>query len=73
MPVTIHHHNLLSENMHSATFEDESASENFYNYIPNGEYDGGFFYGEANNGLAHPNGVPLGMDTSLLQTRSQPL
>ncbi len=53
-PATIH----INENIHSNNnYEDAeiaSVHEQFYNYVPNADYDGGFFYGglsaQASNG-----------------------
>jgi len=64
-PATIH----INENIHSANFEDpeQSSHDNFYNYVPNGDYDGGFFYG----GLGGTGGN--GIDLSVFATRSTPV
>lgn len=65
-PATIH----INENIHSNNFEDPENinAEHFYNYVPNGEYDGGFFYGGL-SGAAASNGI----DLSVFATRSAPV
>lgn len=46
-PATIHH----IEHLHSNNFDDnDNANHEFYNYVPNAEYDGGFFYNGTGNG-----------------------
>lgn len=58
-PATIHH---INETLHSNNYEESdtpNAHDNFYNYVPNSEYDGGFFYGGQGASSNTGNGIDL--------------
>ncbi|CDW81835.1 caf1-domain-containing protein [Stylonychia lemnae] len=65
-PATIHH----IDPLHSNTFDENDNAVNhelYYNYVPNSDYDGGFFY----NGLG--SGTTNNVDLSVFQSRSTPV